>query len=236
MNFYIGTSGYAYPKWKGRFYPAKLPAKEMLGYYAARFHSVEINSTFYRPHPASTFESWASHVPADFRFVLKAPQEITHFRRLVGVEGSIVSLFEAAKPLKEKQGPLFVQLPPNFKKDVERLRGFLAILPPGCRAAFEFRHASWFDEDVFVLLREHNASLCIADADDELEVPFTATADWGYLRLRRAEYDKAALKSWAKRMNAQKWRDCFVFFKHEDEGVGPKMALELIELLGAKTK
>src|SRR5688572_18030433 len=135
MNFYVGTSGYSYPEWKGSFYPAKLPAKQMLGFYAARFRSVEINNTFYRPPAPSVLEAWAGQVPADFRFVLKAPQEVTHVRKLADVGELVSSLLEAAGTLQERLGPLLFQLPPQFKKDVPRLRAFLALLTPGCRAA-----------------------------------------------------------------------------------------------------
>jgi len=233
MNFFVGTSGYSYPEWKGSFYPAKMPAKEMLSFYSSRFRTVEINNTFYRPPVASVLEAWAAQVPADFRFVLKAPQQITHIRRLAGAGELVSSFLEAAGVLKERLGPLLFQLPPNFKKDVPRLREFLALLKPGCRAALEFRHPSWLDDEVFGLLRDHRAGLCVADAGDDLEIPFVATADWGYLRLRRPEYDDAALRAWAARMQAQPWRECFVFFKHEDAGKGPQLASRLLEILAA---
>ncbi|MDB5306141.1 MAG: hypothetical protein JWO38_343 [Gemmataceae bacterium] len=236
MNFYVGTSGYSYPEWKGSFYPARLPAKQMLGFYGGRFRTVEINNTFYRPPAVSVLEAWAGAVPADFRFVLKAPQEITHGRRLVGAGGLVSSLLAAAGTLKERLGPLLFQLPPNFKKDVPVLRAFLALLPPGCRAAFEFRHASWFDAEVGAVLRDHQTALCVADADDDLAVPFAATANWGYLRLRRPDYDDAALRAWADRMRAQDWRDCFVFFKHEDAGSGPRMAARLLEVIAESAR
>jgi uncharacterized protein YecE (DUF72 family) len=234
MHVYVGTSGYSYPEWKGSFYPAKMPAKQMLGFYAARFRTVEINNTFYRPPTASVLEAWAAQVPAEFRFVLKAPQEITHVRRLADVGELVASLLGAAGTLGERLGPLLFQLPPHFKKDVPRLRAFLASLPPGCRAAVEFRHPSWFDDEVFGLLRDHRAGLCVADAADDLEVPFVATADWGYLRLRRPDYDDAALEAWAARVRAQAWQDCFVFFKHEDAGKGPAMAARFVAALAAK--
>jgi uncharacterized protein YecE (DUF72 family) len=233
MNFYVGTSGYSYPKWKGSFYPAKLPVQQMLGFYAARFRTVEINNTFYRPPVASVLEAWASQVPADFRFVLKAPQQVTHVRRLAGAGALVSSLLEAAGTLKERLGALLFQLPPNFKKDVPRLRAFLALLTPGCRVAMEFRHPSWFDDSVFEVIRDHQTALCIADTADDLKVPFVATADWGYLRLRRADYDDAAFAAWAARIEAQAWRDCFVFFKHEDAGTGPQMASRLLNVLAA---
>src|SRR5262245_22056720 len=206
MTLYVGTSGYSYKQWKGAFYPEDLPAKRMLGFYGKRFRTVEINNTFYRMPTASVLGAWAGEVPADFRFVLKAPQRITHFQRLKGAAASVSSLLDAAGALKKRLGPLLFQLPPTLKKDVPRLRQFLALLPPRRRAAFEFRHPSWFDEEVFGLLRDHSATLCIAEAEDGLEVPVVATADWGYVRLRRPDYGAAELKTWVKRVQEQGWR------------------------------
>jgi uncharacterized protein YecE (DUF72 family) len=231
MNYYVGTSGYSYPEWKGSFYPAKMPAKQMLGFYGTHFRTVEINNTFYRPPTAQLLETWAAQVPANFSFVLKAPQEITHVKRLAGVSELVSSLLEAAGTLKERLGPVLFQLPPNFRKDLPRLRDFLATLPLKCRTGFEFRHASWFTDDVFALLREHGVGFCVADAEDDLEVPFVATAEWGYLRLRRPNYDDAALAAWADRLKSQNWQDAYVFFKHEDAGTGPRFATRLLELL-----
>ena len=179
---------------------------------------------------ASVLEAWAQEVPADFKFVLKASQRITHMQRLKDAGDSVSYLLKVAEALKERLGPLLFQLPPYLKADVPRLREFLALLPPDRRAAFEFRHQSWFDEEVFGLLREHQAALCIAEAEGELEVPFVSTADWGYLRLRRPDYGDAELKAWVERVRQQDWRDTFVFFKHEDEGMGPKMAKRFLEL------
>ncbi len=231
MDFHVGTSGYSYKEWKGSFYPEKLPAKQMLGFYGERFRTVEINNTFYRPPTRSVLETWATQVPANFRFVLKAPREITHIKLLANTGEMLASLVGAAGALKERLGPLLFQLPPGFGKDVPRLRAFLAEMPLRTRAAFEFRHPSWFAAEVFDLLRDRGAALCIADADDDLEVPFEATADWGYLRLRRVEYDDATLKTWAERMRQQSWGDAFVFFKHEDAGTGPRLENRLLELL-----
>lgn len=233
MNVYVGTSGYSYPGWKGTFYPAKLPAKQMLGHYAAHFRTVEINNTFYRPPTVPVLESWAGQVPASFRFVLKAPQEITHVRRLRGAGDLAAALFASAAELGERLGPVLFQLPPDFAKDAPRLRAFLALLPEGRRAAFEFRHPSWFDDEVSGILRDRGAALCLADADGDPKVPPAATADWGYLRLRRADYDDAALRTWAERVRAQDWKDAFVFFKHEDAGKGPRLAARLQEILAA---
>jgi uncharacterized protein YecE (DUF72 family) len=237
VNHFVGTSGYSYPEWKGSFYPAKFPAKQMLGFYARHFRTVEINNTFYRPPTEQLLATWAAQVPADFRFVLKAPQEVTHVKRFASAGEMVTSLVEVAATLGERLGALLFQLPPHFKKDVPLLRDFLALIPNATRVTFEFRHASWFTDDVFALLRERAAALCVADADDELEVPFVSTADWGYLRLRRPDYDGRALASWADRIRAQGWRESFVFFKHEDAGTGPRLASRLAELLaGASQK
>jgi uncharacterized protein YecE (DUF72 family) len=230
VNLYVGTSGYSYKEWKGKFYPEDLPANRMLRYYGERFRTVEINNTFYRMPKASVLEAWAAEVPADFKFVLKASQQITHFKRLKDAGDSVSYLLDTAGVLKERLGPLLFQLPPNLKKDLPRLREFLALLPPHRRAAFEFRHQSWFDSEVFDLLREYHAACCIAEAENDLEIPFVSTADWGYLRLRRPDYGDAELKAWVKRVRQQDWQDAFVFFKHEDEGKGPQMARRFLEL------
>jgi uncharacterized protein YecE (DUF72 family) len=230
MRLFVGTSGYSYKEWKGSFYPEKLPAKQMLHFYGEHFRTVEINYTFRRLPTASVLQTWAGAVPADFRFALKAPEQITHRKRLQDVSDSVAKFFEIASLLKERLGPLLFQLPPNFKKDAPRLGAFLASLPPGPRVAFEFRHPSWLDDEVFQLLRDHHAALCIADADDDLTVPVVATTDWGCLRLRRPDYDDAALKKWGQQVREQDWHDAFVFFRHEDEGKGPKFARRFLEL------
>jgi uncharacterized protein YecE (DUF72 family) len=230
MNLYVGTSGYSYKEWKGSFYPEDLPGKEMLRYYGEHFRSVEINNTFYRMPKTSVLEAWAGEVPADFRFVLKASQRITHMQRLKDAGEPLAYLLDATGTLKERLGALLFQLPPNLKQDISRLREFLALLPGHCRAAFEFRHASWFDEKIFALLRDHQAALCIAEAEGDLEVPLVATADWGYLRLRRPDYGDTELKAWVDRVRAQAWREVFIFFKHEDEGKAPQMAKRFVEL------
>ncbi len=232
MNLYVGTSGYSYKEWKGPFYPKDLPDKQMLHFYGERFRSVEINNTFYRMPKPSVLEAWAMEVPADFKFVLKASQRITHMQRLKDTDGSVAFLLKVAGALKERLGPLLFQLPPYLKKDVPRLRDFLPLLPQGQRAAFEFRHQSWFDDEVFGLLREHHAALCIAEAENDLEIPFISTADWGYLRLRRPDYGDAELGAWAERLRPQAWQEVFVFFKHEEAGKGPKMAKRFLELAG----
>ncbi len=230
MNLYVGTSGYAYKGWKGSFYPQDLPAKQMLRYYGERFGAVEINGSFYRMPTVSTLESWASEVPADFKFAFKAPQQITHFKRLKGVEELTAQFCEVTAVLKGRLGPLLFGLPPNMKKDAERLKAFLKVLPRKQQVAFEFRHASWFDDEVFDLLRARNVALCIAEAEDSVEVPFVPTADLGYARLRLPEYTGAALKAWNTRIRKQGWTDAYVFFKHEDEGKGPRFAKTFVDL------
>src|SRR4051812_45083367 len=146
MNLYVGTSGYSYKEWKGPFYPEDLPDKQMLHYYGERFRSVEINNTFYRMPKKAVLEAWAGEVPSDFKFVIKAPQRITHMQRLKDADDSVNYLLEVVGALKERLGPLLFQLPPYFKKDIPRLQEFLKLLPSGCRSAFEFRHESWFDD------------------------------------------------------------------------------------------
>lgn len=230
MNLHVGTSGYSYKEWKGTFYPDDMPGKGMLRFYGERFRTVEINNTFYRMPKAEVLLAWADEVPVDFRFALKAPRSITHIKRLKDAEDSVPYLFKTASVLKDRLGPLLFQLPPNLKKDVPRLRTFLGLLPSGYRIAFEFRHESWFDDEVFAVLRNHRAALCIAETDDGPDVPFMPTADWGYLRLRRTDYGEAELKRWARLVREQDWRDVFIFFKHEDEGKAPYMAEKFLQL------
>lgn len=201
----------------------------MLRFYGARFRAVEINNTFYRMPKESVLEAWGSEVPSDFKFVLKAPQRITHMQRLKDAGDSVAYLLKVAAALKERLGPLLFQLPPYLKKDLPRFRDFLGLLPRQPGAAFEFRHQSWFDPEIFDLLHQHQAVLCIAEAENDLEIPFVSTADWGYMRLRRPDYGDAALKAWAKRVKQQQWREAFVFFKHEEEGKGPEMARRFLE-------
>jgi uncharacterized protein YecE (DUF72 family) len=234
MNLYVGTSGFAYNEWKGPFYPADLPDGRMLHYYGERFGAVEINNTFYRMPKAAVLEGWTAEVPPGFRFVLKASQRITHYQRLKQTDDSLGYLLEVAGALGGRLGALLFQLPPHLKKDFARLRDFLAQLPPTTRAAFEFRHASWFDDEVFGLMRDHQVALCIAEAEDDLEVPFVSTADWGYVRLRLPEYTDADLAAWAARVGEQAWGDAFVFFKHEDAGKGPMFADRFLRLAGAR--
>jgi uncharacterized protein YecE (DUF72 family) len=232
MQLVVGTSGYSYKEWKGTFYPADLPATKMLAYYAEQFDSVEINATFYRMPEAKMLAKWATEVPDRFTFVLKAPQRITHQKKLAGAEDDVRYFFEAGEALGPKLGPVLFQLPPYFKKDLERLRDFLRKLPPNQKVGFEFRHASWEDDEVYAALRERDAALCASDTD-EVTDPATllvSTASWGYLRLRRSDYSDEALTGWRERIAAQPWSAAYVFFKHEDEGKGPAFAKRFLAL------
>jgi uncharacterized protein YecE (DUF72 family) len=228
MRVLAGTSGFSYKEWRGSFYPEDLPADEMLAYYSAKLPAVEINNTFYRMPKPALLEGWAAQVPADFRFILKASQRITHRKRLKEAGDEVAYFFQTAATLGDRLGPTLVQLPPNLRKDLPRLEAFLGVLPEGARAAFEFRHDSWFEDDVYAALRAKGAALCIAE-DEELATPLVATAPWGYLRLRRQDYDDAAVAAWAEKVRAQAWSEAFVFFKHEDAGSGPRLAADFLQ-------
>lgn len=232
MEVFVGTSGYAYKEWKGGFYPAKLPAAEMLRFYASRLRAVEINNTFYRMPSERVLLDWAGQVPEGFRFILKASQRITHYARLKVEDDSLDYFLRTANVLRPRLGPTLFQLPPNLKKDLQRLTDFLAKLPRTWRAAMEFRHESWFADDVFDALRGRDIALVAVD-DDEGGAPLVPTASWGYLRLRRAGYDSAALNGWARRIREQTWREAYAFLKHEEDETaanGPRWAEELAHL------
>ena len=232
MRVRAGTSGFSYPAWKGSFYPDALPASRMLAAYAARLPTVEINNTFYRMPQAKPLAAWRAAVPPSFVFALKGPQRITHVKRLAGVAEDVAWFYRVAAELEGTLGPVLWQLPPNAKKELGRLQEFLGLLPPGGRAAFEFRHESWFSEDVMRALADAGAALCIAD-EEERSTPLVATARFGYLRLRRPDYDEAGLVRWAETVRAQPWDEAFVFFKHEEEARGPAYALRFGELVAA---
>jgi uncharacterized protein YecE (DUF72 family) len=227
MKRLVGTSGYSYKEWKGSFYPDDLPAAKFLRYYSERFATVEANNTFYKMPTAKQLSAWLAEVPSGFQFAIKAPQRITHQQRLEGSEDSVELLLSATAALGDKLGPFLFQLPPFLKKDISRLKKFLAIWPGTHRAAFEFRHASWFDDETYQVLREAGAALCIAEAE-KLETPLVATARWGYLRLRREDYTQKDVAKWAAQILAQPWEQVYVYFKHEDAGTGPKLAQQLL--------
>ena len=219
MKLLAGTSGYAFKEWKGSFYPDDLKDDAMLGFYAGKFPTVEINNTFYRLPKEQVLLDWAARVPESFTFAIKASQRITHFARLKPESADAVGfLLKNTSALGAKLGPVLFQLPPNLKKDIDRLRAFLALLPPDRRYTIEFRHESWFDDAVFTALRERDIPLCAIE-QAEFASPVVATASWGYVRLHRLDYDAAALGEWAKRIAAQPWKEVYVYFKH-DEGAG----------------
>ncbi|HWM78082.1 MAG TPA: DUF72 domain-containing protein [Methylomirabilota bacterium] len=230
MDVRVGTSGFAYKEWKGTFYPTDIKAQDMLHYYAGQLNCVEINNTFYRMPSETVLREWAEQVPDAFTFVLKAPQLITHRKRLKEVESPAALFFERAGALGPRLGPLLFQLPPNLKKDMARLTSFLAQVPADRRVALEVRHESWYDDEVYEALRARDVALCVADTD-EAPASLQATAGWGYLRLRRVEYTTADLQAWCARITSQPWRDAFVFFKHEDEATGPRLARQFVSML-----
>ena len=226
---WFGTSGFGYKEWKPIFYPQDLSDKQFLQYYATHFNSVEIDYTFYRMPKEDLLRGWAEQVPEHFAFVIKASKRITHDQRLRECAELLRYLFRVTATLGPRLGPLLFQLPPNFKKDVPRLQSFFDAMPERRRVAVEFRHASWFDDEVFDTLRTQGAALCVADTGEEPAAPLVATTDWGYLRLRRENFGDAELRDWARRIRAQPWSDAYVFLKHEEEGKGPKLAARLME-------
>ena len=231
--FWIGTSGYNYPEWKGSFYPADLPASKMLAYYSARFPTVEINYTFYRWPTEKLLSGWAQGTPDPYRLTLKAPKRITHDRRLKDCDTLIHDFCRLAGTLGNKLGALLFQLPPNLKADAGLLAACLDSLPPGARAAFEFRHASWLTDDIIDLLASKRQALCVADSE-KLSTPVRVTAPWAYFRLRDEGYSPADVARWGEtiRASTEACDDVFVYFKHEDEGKGPEFGRLLRESLG----
>lgn len=233
MHVLVGTSGYSYKEWKGPFYPEDVPARRFLAFYGAHLPTVEINNTFYRMPTTKLVEGWASEVPEAFTFALKAPQRITHIAKLKDAGELVAAFARVAGTLGPRLGPLLFQLPPFMRKDVDRLSSFLdqiGALPQRPRVAFEFRHASWFDDEVWAALRAHGAALCVAEGE-ALQAPLVATADWGYLRLRRDAYPDALVSEWAQKILAQPWSEAYVYIKH-DEGDAPSVAKRLTEALG----
>ena len=230
MKVRAGTSGFSYKEWKGSFYPENLPADRMLRSYAERLPTVEINNTFYRLPDTATLSRWSQEVPDGFVFVLKASRRMTHEQKLKDSGDTLSHFFQSASVLGDRLGPVLFQLPPFLRKDLPRLTDFLAAVPGGFRIALEFRHASWYDDEVYEALRSRGAALCIADSEEQGQAPLIATAGWGYLRLRRQDYTDADLASWAGKVQEQPWEETFVFFKHEDEGTGPKLATRFLEL------
>jgi uncharacterized protein YecE (DUF72 family) len=233
MKIWVGTSGYNYPEWKGSFYPEKLPAAKMLPYYAERLATVEINYTFYRMPNQKILEGWSAATPDDFKLTLKAPKRITHIARLKDCADSLNYFVDTALKLGPKLGALLFQLPPGFKKDLVRLDGFLAEFPENVAAAFEFRHGSWLDDEVYARLRARNLALCVAD-NENFWTPLEITADYAYFRLRDEGYTPEDIARWAHDIGdkARACSDVYVYFKHEESGTGPQFARQFLDALG----
>ena len=217
MQLLAGASGYSFKEWKGSFYPPQIKPEGMLAYYAERLPTVEINNTFYQMPKAGVLDNWARVTPAQFRFAIKASRRITHLSRLKAESAadSLAFLYKTLAALGAKRGPVLFQLPPTFKKDLPRLNEFLALLPEGHAAAFEFRNESWFADDVYAALRRAGAALCLSEREDAAPPPLVETAPWGYVRLRLETYSEADLQEWARRLAATRWETVYVYFMHE---------------------
>jgi uncharacterized protein YecE (DUF72 family) len=236
-QLHVGTSGFSFPEWKGSFYPADLPGKQMLRYYAERLGTVEINNTFYRMPKREMLATWTEQVPAGFRFAVKAPQRITHWKRLVAADEDTAFFLGQLEALGERLGAVLFQLPPHLKREQtegqpERLEAFLPLVAnAGAPVAFEFRHESWEDPAVAAAVTAAGCTVCASDTD-EAPASIVSGARFGYLRLRRTDYDDAALREWAARVRDQGWERAFLFFKHEDEGRGPQLARRFLDIWG----
>jgi uncharacterized protein YecE (DUF72 family) len=229
MRLFAGASGYSFKEWKGPFYPEDMKPEGMLAFYGARLPTVEINNTFYQMPKVAVLENWVRATPEGFRFAVKAPRRITHMARLKAdsAADSVAFLYRNLDALGDKRGPVLFQLPPFLKKDVARLTEFLGLLPSGHRAAFEFRNDSWFDDDVYSVLRGAGASLCLSEREDNGPPPLVDTAGWGYVRLRLETYSDDELKQWAARLAETGWQEIFVYFMHEP--TAPAYAAALME-------
>ena len=234
MKIYVGTSGYGYKEWKGKFYPEKISPGEMLHFYSERLGTVEINNTFYRMPKEGVLAAWAEQVPDDFIFALKAPQVITHMKQLRNAGDETEYLFRSLSLLGRKLGPILFQLPKSFRADRAALEDFLLLVPVNMTCAFEFRSPTWLDAEILDLLRKRRFSLCIADTDENPASDTISTAPWGYLRLRRSDYTDNDLAKWKTKILSQKWEKAFVFFKHEEEAKGAEMAMRFRELVNSR--
>jgi uncharacterized protein YecE (DUF72 family) len=230
-RFLVGTSGFSYAPWRGTFYPKELASEDMLKFYSSVFGTVEINHSFYRMPTPTLLTNWRRQTPLRFRFALKAPQRITHHLRLKDAGEPTREFIRRADTLGEKLGPLLFQLPPHLRADRDRLDEFLHALPQGSEPVFEFRHASWFTEDVYDVLAANRAALCIADTES-LTTPLVATAPFGYVRLRRDDYSAADLADWAMKLKEiTRWKRVYVFLKHDEAGKAPALASSFIAAL-----
>ena len=236
MNIHIGTSGFAHKEWKGRFYPEKIAPKDMLRHYGEKLSAVEVNNTFYHMPMGNVLASWADQVPPDFVFALKAPQVITHMKRLHHVSSETGYLFKTLSVLGRKLGPVLFQFPASFRADPETLKAFLDLVPRNALCAFDFRSPTWRENGIPDLLRAKGCGWCMEDTDEQPVTDIIETASWGYLRLRRSEYTDADLEKWAERIIAQGWDRAYVFFKHEGEVGGAELALRFREIVEARLK
>ncbi len=230
---WVGTSGYAYPEWRGSFYPRDFPEPEMLPFYSRHFRTVEINYTSYHFPTEKNLIGWAEATPPEFKLALKVPRRITYGPAAQRAQGPLRAFYERACALGSKLGPLLMQLPPGYGRDDDVLARLVAAAPRGAPTSIELRDASWHADEVFATLREHNVGLCISDSE-ELTTPVVRTADVVYLRLRHEGYLDADLARWASHVHdlAFSARDVFVYFKHEGTGSGPRYAATLLEHLG----
>jgi len=236
MKIHVGTSGYGYDEWKGKFYPEKISPREMLRFYSGRLAAVEINNTFYRMPAENVLASWAEQVHGDFIFAFKAPQVITHLKQLRNAGEEMEYLFRTLSVLEKKLGPVLFQFPKSFHADRPALKDFLDLIPGNISCAFEFRSPSWLNVEILDLLRVKGCSLCTADTDENPTNEIISTAPWGYLRLRRSDYTAADLSRWMERILSQKWKEAFVFFKHEEKAKGPELAMQLRSLVNSWAK
>jgi uncharacterized protein YecE (DUF72 family) len=234
MRLLAGTSGFSYKEWKGHFYPEKLPTQGMLGFYSTRLPIVEINNTFYRLPKASVLTEWCAQVPPAFRFAIKAPRRITHLKRLRDCEEELRYFFATLETLGERLGSILFQLPPFFRRDEAVLAAFLAAMPKGTKAAFEFRHDSWFADPVFDLLAAQGLPLVVAETDEAAARRLPWTASWTYLRLRKSSYGTDELTMWLDQLLDADLEEAQVFFKHEDEAAGPRFAETFLALAGSR--
>jgi uncharacterized protein YecE (DUF72 family) len=226
----VGTSGFAYKEWKGSFYPEKLPARKYLSYYAEHFRTTEINNTFYRMPTGKLCEGWYAEVPDDFSFTLKLSQRITHFKRLKNIDDDMDFFLDSAANLKEKLGPILVQLPPNFKKDLEVLEAFLEKFAKQAKLAFEFRHESWFDDELFRLLQKHNTAFGVVEKEEGESgaTPREVTGSFVYMRLRKGDYSKDEMLDWARWIKGQTI-SVYCYLKHDERA--PRLANQLLSAL-----
>lgn len=233
-RLYCGTSGWSYPGWKPKFYPAGLPARRFLEHYATRLNSVEVNATFRRLVPEKSYREWIAVTPASFRFTVKASQWITHIRRLKDAEDSVKRFLESLQPLLEsgRMGAILFQLPPNLKADVPRLEDFLPVLPRGIPCVMEFRHESWFGDSAYQALERHGVALCISERE-EMSTPEIETAPFSYYRLRRPDYTPRQRTAIATRVNKllERGRTVYAYFKHEESPAGALWAEDLLARL-----